>query len=205
MKQQVNLYQPIFRKQKKVFSAVAMLQVCLIVLALFILTAGYSYRQLQRLQRQETAAQASLENLQGQIAELKARSSDDAAKKLLESEIGRITREVEQKQRVAAMLEQGAFTNTLGFVRHFEALARQHVAGTWLTEINISNGGSSLSLDGITFSAELVPVYLQRLLQEEVFTGISFNVLGMERSAAKPEELNFQVGTSAEGKPDDNS
>ena len=205
MKQQVNLYQPIFRKQKKVFSAIAMLQVSLITMLFFILTAGYSLTQLQRLEAQETAATQNLDKLKAQIASIQAQSGNDMTEKLLAAEINRITGEVAEKRRIADLLQQGAFTNTEGFTRHFEAIARQHVDGTWLTDINIANGGSSLNLYGITYSADLVPVYMERLLQEAVFTSTAFNVLGMERSETKAEEITFQVGTDIEGKPDESS
>lgn len=205
MKQQVNLYQPIFRKQKKVFSAIAMLQVSLITMLFFILTAGYSLTQLQRLEAQETAATQNLDKLKAQIASIQAQSGNDMTEKLLAEEINRVTGEVAEKRRIADLLQQGAFTNTEGFTRHFEAIARQHVDGTWLTDINIANGGSSLNLYGITYSADLVPVYMERLLQEAVFTSTAFNVLGMERSETKAEEITFQVGTDIEGKPDESS
>lgn len=199
MKQQINLYQPIFRKQKKVFSAVAMLQVSAIALVMFMLTGGYSYLQLNRLKQQETVAANNLFRIHQQIEELEAKSKDNTTSKLLEAEINRITREIEQKKNVASLLTKGSFANTAGFSGYFEAIARQHVSGTWLTTITIGDGGSILNMRGITYSAELVPVYLQRLLQEEVFTGASFNVLGMVRSANNPEEISFHAGTNNRG------
>ena len=205
MNQQINLYQPIFRKQKKVFTAVAMLQVILIAIALFILTGGYSYFQLIKLQHQESAANANLSRTQGQFKKLEADFSQGASSKLAEAEINRLTREIEQKKSIAKLLAEGPYANTRGFSEHFVAIARQHVEGEWLTRIEINNGGSSLVLKGITYSADLVPVYLQRLLQEQVFANTSFNVLGMERSAVKPEEINFQVGTHTQDKADGNS
>lgn len=205
MNQQINLYQPIFRKQKKVFTAVAILQVSLIAIALFILTGGYSYLQLKKLQQQEVTASANLTRIERQFRELEAKSGQGAASKLLAAEINRLNREIEQKKSVAALLEQGPYANTRGFSDHFEALAREHVNGSWLTRIGISDGGAVLDLKGITFSADLVPVYLQRLLQEQVFAETSFNVLGMERSTTRQEEIHFQVGTDKKGKPGGNS
>ena len=205
MRQQVNLFQPIFRRQKKVFSAMAMLQVSMVALLFFLLTAGYSLLQLRKLEAQEAAATRNLDKLKERIASIRTRSRDDTGAKLLEEEINRISGEVSEKQRVAELLKQGPFTNTEGFTRHFEALARQHVEGTWLTEIRIADGGTVLSLDGITLSAEYVAEYMQRLLQDRVFAGTAFNVLGMERSAAKPDEITFQVGTHVAGKKDENS
>jgi hypothetical protein len=205
MKQQVNLFQPIFRRQKKVFTAIAMLQVGLIALFFLGVTAGYSMLQLQRLRDQDQAAAQNLGKLKIQIESLDTGSRDQQQTKLLEAEISRISREIDNKQRIADLLKQGNYTNTQGFTRHFTAIARQHLDGTWLKAINITSGGSTLNLDGVTFSADLVPAYLERLLQEEVFTGMSFNVLGMERSETRPEELLFQVGTQIKDKPDERS
>jgi len=205
MKQQVNLFQPIFREQKKVFSAITMLQVTLLALLFLFLTGGYSMLQLHKLQVQDATALQNLERLKGQIAALEAQTMNDTTTKLLAEEINRITSEVDEKQQIADLLKHGPFNNTQGFSRHFEALAKQHVNGTWLKDIKIANGGSSLSLDGITYSPELVPVYLQKLLQEEVFSGTAFNVLGMERSSTNKDEITFQVSTHVTGKHDESS
>lgn len=205
MRQQINLYQPVFRKQKKVFTAAAMLQVTLIVIALFILTGGYSYLQLTKLEQQEKQTLANLSRSQLQFKNIQEQSDQGTNEKLLTAEIKRLNREIEQKKSVTGLLAQGPYANTRGFSSHFEALAREHIDGAWLTRIEISGGGTSLGLRGITFSADLVPVYLQRLLQEQVFSETSFNVLGLERSKAKPEEIHFQVKTDAQGKQNGNS
>lgn len=205
MNQQINLYQPVFRKQKKVFTAVAMLQVTLIAIAMCILTGGYSYLQLMKLEKQEKATLTNLSRSQIQFKQIEAESSLGTNEKLLTAEINRLNREIEQKKSVAGLLEKGPFANTRGFSDHFVALAREHVDGAWLTRIEISDGGASLALKGITFSANLVPEYLQRLLQEQVFAQTSFNVLGMERSSTKPEEIHFQVKTDTKDKSNGNS
>lgn len=205
MNQQINLYQPIFRKQKKVFSAVAMLQVSLVTIALFILAGGYSYIQLKKMDQQANVASANLSRVQRQFNQLIQQSSNGAAAKLLAAEGKRLNSEIDQKKAIVALLAKGPYINKTGFSRQFEALARQHVDGTWLTGIDIEQGGASLNLKGITYSAELVPVYLQKLLQEKVFSGTKFNVLGMERSDKKPEELSFQISTKTAGKPNGSS
>ena len=205
MNQQINLYQPIFRKQKKVFTAVAMLQVSLVAIALFILAGGYSYIQLNKLQRQAHIASENLTRVQRQFNNLVEQTGKGAAAKLLSAEVNRLNNEIEQKKAIVELLARGLNLNRTGFSKQFEALARQHVNGTWLTGIDIEQGGASLNLKGITYSAELVPVYLQRLLQEKVFSGTKFNVLGMERSSKSPEKISFQVSTKSAGKPDGSS
>ena len=205
MNQQINLYQPIFRKQKKVFSAIAMLQVFCIATVLFSLTGAYSYLQVRDLHSQEQVSSRRLSAMQKEIKELQDRKTDNTEAKLLQAEMIRLNSEVSEKQRISRVLSQGPYSNTSGFSKHFEAIARQHVNGAWLTSIGIEDGGSSLNLNGVTFSAELVPVYLQRLLREDVFSKTSFNVLGMERSKDNEDEIHFKVSTRTGGKPDGSS
>ena len=205
MNQQINLYQPIFRKQKKVFTAVAMLQVCLISIALFTLAGGYSYFQLKKLQEQENRVAEKLIRSQAHFKQLLGKTGTDATAKLLTAEISKLNQELEQKKSIVALLAQGSYVTKRGFSQQFEAIARQHVNGTWLTRIEIEQGGAALNLKGITYSAELVPVYLQRLLQEQVFSETTFNLFGMQRSVESPEEISFQVGTKSEGKPNGSS
>jgi hypothetical protein len=51
------------------------------------------------------------------------------------------------------------------------------------------------SLKGITYAPELVPRYLQRLLEEAVFAEASFSLMELNRSAENTEEILFTVGT----------
>ena len=83
-----------------------------------------------------------------------------------------------------------------GKVVDLEALARQHVAGTWLTKIRIGDGGASVGLEGKTFSSELVPVYIQQLANEKTLAGTAFNVMELHRSEGVEDQLNFKISTN---------
>ena len=67
MKQQVNLYQPIFRQQEKVFSAITMLQIT----AFFVVVLGaiyaYTTMQLQPFSDELEKANVQFEKLSSQI------------------------------------------------------------------------------------------------------------------------------------------
>jgi pimeloyl-ACP methyl ester carboxylesterase len=82
-----------------------------------------------------------------------------------------------------------------------EALARQHVEGTWLTRIDISGGGTALRLDGRTLASALVPRYVQRLSEEEVMADIAFNYLELQRppqgsEAPRRREMMFRMSST---------
>lgn len=182
MKQQVNLYQPIFRKERRVFSARAMLASVGVVLAGLLLIYGYAHWQMYELRaelgRLEAQRRAATERLTGLEGVIPARGKSQ----LLEAEIGRLERELDRKRRVAAALEGGALGNTEGFSSYLTGLARQRVDGLWLTGLRISEGGERLILAGRALSPERVPVLVQRLAGESAFAGLHFNTLDMERT-----------------------
>lgn len=200
MNQQINLYQPVFRKQKKPFSAVAILQITCTVAVIFAGLYVNDLLQARELERQLADTTVTHEQLQKRMKELEAKNRSPS--KLLEIQVKNMARRLQQQQAITDMLSKGLYTNTTGFSYHFEALARQHVEGSWLTQIEISKGGTGLQLSGTTYSPELVPVYMQRLLQEQVFSSTSFNVFGLQRTEDTSEEIHFVMGT---GKEDDAS
>ena len=57
MNQQINLYQPMFRKQKAIFSALAMVQVWAIIALMMAGISGYTALRLSRLEAQLVDAQ----------------------------------------------------------------------------------------------------------------------------------------------------
>lgn len=195
MKQQINLYLPIFRGEKQPFSAQTMLYALAGVAAVLMLYYGYASwslgpmkKELASAQQQHNDALKRLETL-GQQAQA---NQKDAA---LEQEVARFTAERDAKQQVLNNLTGGGLGNTQGFSAQIEGLARQRVEGLWLTNISIGEGGASFSLNGGTLAPELVPVLLQALGKEPVFKGIEFKTLLMERSEQQPSRVNFTLRT----------
>lgn len=194
--QQINLYQPIFRKEKKVFSAVAMLQVTALVLLILTALYAYSWWQLQPFEGEIDRIAAERQRLNRQIDNMQAEVAANAKSKLLENELARIKTELANKRKIRTVLSEGSFGNQTGFSSIWEGLARQHVTGLWLTHIRVENGGRRLVLSGRTISAELVPIYIQKLSDEAAFSDISFNMLELRRDEDDPSILRFNLGTS---------
>ena len=197
--QQINLYQPIFRKQKKVFTAVAMLQVTGFILLMLAALYAYNWWQLQPFERELAKATDQHKRLQQQVENLRAKVKTESKSQLLEDEVKKLRRELEQKRQVYTMLKEGRFGNQSGFSSLWAGLARQHIDGLWLTGVRFENGGKKLVLNGRTVSAELVPVYIQNLSKEEAFSGISFNLLELSRDPENPSIIRFNLGTSQDG------
>jgi hypothetical protein len=198
MNQQINLYQPMFRKQKVVFSAVAMLQTSLFFVVVFASLYAYQSIKLKPYQQQLVNIDKELINLNNQVTALEKAQASKSKNKLLENEIAKLTKQMGQKERIAEILGSRSFGNTGGFSTYLASFARGHVEGTWLTDVNIKAGGSLLGLKGKTLSSELVPIYLQKLAEEKQLQGSSFNVMELARVESKKgdAEINFSLSTN---------
>jgi Tfp pilus assembly protein PilN len=65
----------------------------------------------------------------------------------------------------------------------------------WLTNIKITKGGGSLSLQGRALNAEALPNYLKKLSEIDVFTDLKFRVFEMTR---EKKGLSFVVSSDRE-------
>jgi Tfp pilus assembly protein PilN len=196
VRQQINLYQPMFRKQKKVFSAVAMLQVWVFTLAVLGAVYAYTGSRIEPFEVELGKIETQRQKLQNQIAQLEKTAPSQKQSKLLAAEIDRLSRELERKREIHEVISKSKIGSEAGFSAIFEALARRHLDGTWLTSVAIRNGGEYLGFSGRTVSAELVPQYLQRLAEERAFSGRVFNVLELRRPEDGGGILAFDVSTA---------
>jgi cell division protein FtsB len=181
MSQQVNLYNPIFRKQEKKFSAATMLQAGALVLAGIALMYGYAaWRtvalrvQLKDVNAQHAAAAARLNEVS---AKLPIRHADPR----LEQEVRDLERRIQAVQLIRSAARGDLFKGAPGYSDYLIALARQSASGLWLTGLTITGAGESLVLAGRTHSPELVPGYLQRLSGERTLAGLQFEIFQMQR------------------------
>lgn len=198
MMQQVNLYQPMFKKQKVAFSSGTMLQAGVFFLVLFTCLYFYQHSKVKPYEKQLANLESNLVELNIQVIKLESSQKGANKSKLLESEISKLSSELKQRERVSKILSSKTFGNSSGFSDYLESFARGHVNGTWLTNVRISQGGASLNLQGKTLSSELVPVYIQKLGEEKSLAGASFNMMELAR-VEKEEgnaEINFSISTN---------
>jgi hypothetical protein len=199
--QQINLYQPIFRKQKRKFSAVAMLQAAGLVAAGIALMAGFALWQTASLRAELARAETQHAAVERKLAEVQQRFPDAVPPRPITEEIARLEQELAAKQRIRQVLAGGAFGNTQGFSEYLAALARQSVPGVWLTGFDIVGAAEQVSLAGRAINAELVPRYLQRLTAEQRLNGVEFRTFVMERDdqPQSPITIAFRAQTGPSG------
>lgn len=181
MSQQINLFQQVFRKEPKRFAASTLLFACAMVLVVIALIYGAGYWQTQRLRAELQQAQRQQVVLAERLEELSGKLGTRAKSAFLEKEIARLQALIAAKSRVKQILERGVFANTQGYSEYLLALARQHVAGVWLTSFAIAGAGERLTIKGRTTVPERVPQYMQKLAGEQTLSGIVFQIFRMAR------------------------
>lgn len=180
MNQQINLFNPIFLKTQKHFSATTMAQALGLILIGAILLSIYSNLQLSALKKEADSTSAQLKVAQAQLAKVTTEFAMQQKSKSLEDDIRKTELEVKSLQQVFDILKKGEFGNTKGYAEYWRAFSRQIVSGVWLTGISIYGAGNEIGIEGRALSPELVPTYINRLKREPVMQGKSFATLEMQ-------------------------
>ena len=197
--QQINLYQAEFRKEKKPLSAENLLQLVVVVAVLLTAVYAFSYWQLMLSNNELLALQQEKKRVEQRIVELQKTHKPLAKNPRLTQDIQRHQKWVIVRQQAINVLSEKRFGNTEGFADYFTGLAKQRMEGVWLTELTFNNGGSKLGMQGSALKPELVPQFLQRLSNEEIFTGTRFRSLVMNREKESERQINFSLQSIEQG------
>ena len=191
MSQQINLFNPIFMKQRKYFSLLAMLQALVMIIAGSLIFYGYAIYQVGQLNRQLEENTKRYNGEQLRLARYVAEFSPQQANQLLQGEVQLLEKQVADQDEIIETLKSGAVGNTIGYSEYMRAFSRQVVQGLWLTGFKVSGDAAQISLSGGVLSPELLPAYIQRLGRERIMKGKTFSTLIMQQS-----KLNEGAGAS---------
>lgn len=181
MSQQINLFNPAFAREKKIFTAATMLNALGVLLFGCLALYGYGKHSVGKLEQQAREGEALLEQKKTRLAAVMLEFAPRKKSKELEDEIAEAQAELASLNKVVTVLARGDFGDTAGFAPYFKALARQSNGEVWLTGLSIANAGKRIGLQGRTLEASLVPAYVGRLTREPVMRGKSFGSLDITR------------------------
>jgi hypothetical protein len=215
VRQQINLYQPIFSETRTSLSfalAAVLLAVVIVGLTVHSVLENSKVAAL-------TAEVEALRLKQGeQDALLTATSEQQAGREkpvAVEARIEALDRAIVERKAALKFLQSGAAGQSNGFADRMEALARRHVEGLWIDRLLLSGTNGSMVLMGGTVDADKVPEYLQSLARDKVLSGTRFDDFIIERPkpvAAKGEteqpqpppqnsSIRFRAGTKSLSAP----
>lgn len=196
--QQVNLFQPIFRKERKLLSFKVLMQGCAAVVVVLAMLFGWSVRQthqmeadLRQLKNQQAHFSTQLSAVSAKLAGMK---TDTAPQRELSS----LERELLARQKVVTALNRVRDSFTKGVSSYLEGFSRQAPKGVWLTGFMVQAGGEGLVIRGSALKPSLVPTFLQQLSGESALAGTQFGLLQIQREKPNSGHVDFTVYTGTE-------
>lgn len=199
--QQINLYQPMFRKQEKIFSAVTIAQSLAVLVVGLAMFYGYSVWNVNNLRSEVVNQQRLQAEVLAKIESLSKQYPLRQKSKLLEARVLTLQQELQAKQALLKVLSDTRIGNTSGFSAHFTGLARQKIEGVWLRSVQLSAGGQQVGIIGSTLQPELVPRYIQQLANETAFRGAEFRSFTMQRVKGDNTRVDFTLQSQLQEGP----
>ncbi|MFP3873017.1 MAG: hypothetical protein ACLFQT_02330 [Thiohalophilus sp.] len=193
VRQQINLYQDVFREQRVPVSARQVSLLLLVLIGVLGLVSAGLYWQQQGLQGQLVTREQQKAELDARLVAMREQFESRQGDESLQQSVDALNKELASKQRILQALSGQRFGNSDGFVGQLTGLARQRIEGLWLTELVIRRGGTRLDMQGRSLKPEYVPNYLQKLSAESIFAGTEFENLAIHRNADHPGQLDFQL------------
>jgi hypothetical protein len=185
--QQINLFNPIFLKQKKVFSAATMAPALGVLLAGALTVALYARQNVGALEHEAGLGRARLAQGEQRLAKARAEFAPRQKSTQLETELVQGEARLKALRDVTGVIERGELGNTSGYAEYFKALARQNLGGVWLTGVSVGAAGNEVGVQGRALDPALVPAYLGRLAHEQVMRGKGFGSLRISQPAPAKE------------------
>ncbi len=171
MSQQINLYNPVFLKQKHYFSALTMVQALAVVLAGALGIYAFEVRQNRVLEQVLADTDKRATSQREQLLKFSKDYSAQGASRTLTEELARADQRLLQRQGLLADLKTGVGGNAEGFSRYLAALARQSTPGVWLTGLEIGAKEHDLLIKGRALESQMVPAYIRALNREAPMAG----------------------------------
>ncbi len=189
MHQQINLFQPVFRKQHKVFSAATLAQITAAVAFLLLLLLVHASWTLANMKASADNLQQQYSHMQQEISALEdtLRTPDTES---LDNEIENLQTRIEARSELLERFDDLAIENQNGFYNQFLTLAKQYIPGLWLEGVSVDNR-ARIEVRGGTLNAQLVPVYLQQLAKQSELSAMPFETVKMTRPDPEQPQIGF--------------
>jgi hypothetical protein len=183
MSRYINLYDAALSRQRPWLTA-ANLVLATGALALALLAWGaWLHTQVGALSTEAadlaSRTQSAREQSVALASELARRKPDPK----LEQELVVLDELLGVRQGILSELGQGLASASGGYAEYLRGMARQSVAGLWLTGFTVTAGGSGMEIRGRTLDPALLPEYIRRLNGEKAFRGHRFAALDVATPA----------------------
>jgi Tfp pilus assembly protein PilN len=201
MSRQINLFNPLFLKQEKVFSAVTLMQGFLIIVLGSLALSTYAIYNAGEIQKIAKLTEVKLQTAEKQIKQLREQHHVKEKNPAIEMQVQTQEQALAAKQEVIQLLTNNDFGDTQGFSAYLSAFARQIPDGVWLTGfyIGTTQAQPQFTLQGRTLQGELVPQFVSNLKKETIMNGRSFAQLEMQTPRETEQKIENKTDKKSEG------
>lgn len=175
--QEINLYHPIFRRQPKRFSAVAMLQAVLVLLVAGLALYGFDLWQMHNLEGERTRAQQAAQQADAQLT----RAATLFGLGPLRSQTARLEKRAAALRHLQTILLQ-SHKAAQGDAPVLVAVSRSVVPGLWIRSLQYDRARRLFVVRGNSEKPTAVPVFLSRMVSQKLWTGMTFQGLRVMRT-----------------------
>ncbi len=197
--QEINLFQPLLRKEVDRFSGKNILGMSGMVLAGFLVIYGIFFWHVRTVLTEAEALQAKQKQMTDHLAEVNKKFRPKRKSTVLESQVKASVVKLEMKRKIFSAIDDIPQISSKGFAGFLEGMARQHISGLWLTGFKISDGGNEMNISGRSLDPILVPAYLKKLSSEQVFHGVDFETFSMNRMKKEVAMIDFTLLSNGQG------
>jgi hypothetical protein len=198
VKQQVNLYQPVFRAPV-MLTAKSAGGAMLTIIAALLGMWGYAWWQL-RVTRHEADLARTQSEVRRQLEAVRMADLDALSPEELDRTIAAMDASVAVKSRAMQVLGTEA-GRSADFSARLAALARQHLDGVWLEQLTLGASRDAMSLTGAALAPDLVPRYLRSLADDPALSGGEIDNFVIDRPETEggkaSAHLRFRAATRA--------
>jgi len=194
LSQQINLFQSEFHIRREFLCAKNIQNLFILMISILSLISIYDYF----LERSQVSYFLELQirqiELEKSLHDVKQTAPSMIVDSKLKQQVDGFKNDIVSKQQVLDALSGQSFGNTSGFSGFFKGLAKQTVAGLWLTNLKITTGGKDIGITGSAYHPELVPDFLNNLSTEQIFQGTNFKTFRVKREE-NPVRVDFYIDT----------
>lgn len=191
MYQQINLYQPVFRQQHKIFSAVTMLKILAVVMLLLTAILVHSHWSLVRLQHTSASLENQYRQLDNRLNGMVS-AAETASTASRSDDIVALQNTIALRHTLLEVFDRLSIRTRPGFGNFFEMLARNSLPGVWLTGVSLQQTGET-EIRGMALDPKLVPHYLQQLPPSPRIRALNAGSVHLARADPKQPEIEFTV------------
>ncbi len=202
--QQINLYLPEFQPNREPLRSVHMLWGVGVFVVLLIVTSYFSAQGNRARTAEIAQRQLQLEQIKIQLAQLEQqRPKSNLAE--LDAQSLQLAQELSRREQIYQVIANKNLGNNTGFSAHLQALGRQSLDTLSLQAFSLLAGGNYVEFAGKASAVDQIPLYVQRLRSESVFSQSAFGVLNAEPQQDELGVFDFSLAKQLEGKKQEES